>query len=173
MDICQLILDDHAEQRKLFGILEEIERDDTASLDAVWGRLRKLLDTHAEAEERFFYPTVVRRGEGAGDADGMKGEVEDAIEDHNEIRDTAAAVAKEKTGSDAWFKAVEKANEANSKHMAEEERQGMTDYRRHTSAADRHAAGIKFAAFDARYIDGVDPVDKVPADYIAAQQKAD
>ena len=172
MDICQLILDDHAEQRKLFGIIEEIDRDDTASLDAVWGRLRKLLDTHAEAEERFFYPLVVQRGEGAGDADSMKDEVEDAIEDHNEIRDTAVAVGKEQTGTDAWFKAVEKANEANSKHMAEEERQGMTDYRRHTSADERHKAGIKFAAFDARYIDGVDPVDKDPDDYIAAQQKA-
>lgn len=172
MDICQLILDDHAEQRKLFGIIEEIDREDTASLDAVWGRLRKLLDTHAEAEERFFYPTVVRRGEGAGDAPDMHEEVEDAIDDHNEIRDTAAAVAKEKTGSDAWFKAVEKANEANSKHMAEEERQGMTDYRRHTTADERHRAGIKFAAFDAQYIDGVEPVDKDPDAYIAAQAKA-
>ena len=171
MDICQLILDDHAEQRKLFGIIEEIDAGDTASLDAVWGRLRKLLDTHAEAEERFFYPIVVQRGEGAGDADSMKDEVEDAIEDHNEIRDSAAAVAQEKTGTDAWFKAVEKANEANSKHMAEEERQGMTDYRRHTSADERHQAGIRFAAFDAEYIDGVAPVDKDPADYIAARKK--
>ncbi|WP_375393427.1 hemerythrin domain-containing protein [uncultured Sphingomonas sp.] len=170
MDICQLILDDHAEQRKLFGIIEEIDRTDIASLDAVWGRLRKLLDTHAEAEERFFYPIVVRRGEGAGDADGMKDEVEDAIDDHNEIRDSAAAVAKEKTGTDAWFKAVEKANEANSKHMAEEERQGMTDYRRHTSADERHRAGIKFAAFDARYVDGVKAVGKDPGDYIAEQK---
>ncbi|WP_174285954.1 hemerythrin domain-containing protein [Sphingomonas bacterium] len=172
MDICQLILDDHAEQRKLFGIIEEIDRTDIASLDAVWGRLRKLLDTHAEAEERFFYPIVVRRGEGAGDADGMKDEVEDAIDDHNEIRDAAAAVGKEQAGTDAWFKAVEKANEANSKHMAEEERQGMTDYRRHTSADERHRAGIKFAAFDARYVDGVEAVDKDPGDYIAAQAKA-
>ena len=172
MDICQLILDDHAEQRKLFGIIEEIGRDDTASLDAVWSRLHKLLDTHAEAEERFFYPVVVQRGEGAGDADDMHEEVEDAIEDHNEIRDSAAAVAKEKTGSDAWFAAVAKANEANSKHMAEEERQGMTDYRRHTTADERHQAGIKFAAFDAKYIDGVKAVDKDPDDYIAEQQKA-
>lgn len=170
MDICNLILEDHAEQRKLFAIIEEIGTEDTDALASVWNRLHGLLDTHAEAEERFFYPTVVKRGEGAGDADGMKDEVEDAIDDHNEIRDAAAAVGKEKVGSKAWFDAVDKANLVNSKHMAEEERQGMTDYRRHTSAEERHTAAIRFAAFDAKYVSGVEAVDKDADEYIAAQK---
>ncbi|WP_242097626.1 hemerythrin domain-containing protein [Sphingomonas sp. CROZ-RG-20F-R02-07] len=170
MDICNLILEDHAEQRKLFAIIEEIGTDDAEALGSVWNRLHGLLDTHAEAEERYFYPTVVRRGEGAGDADDMHEEVEDAIDDHNEIRDAAAAVAKEQVGTKAWFDAVDKANLVNSKHMAEEERQGMTDYRRHTSAEERHAAAIKFAAFDAKYLTGVKAVDKDPDAYIDEQK---
>ena len=50
MDITQLILDEHAEQRKLFAAIEEIDRTDTAALTAVWGRLKALLDSHAEAD---------------------------------------------------------------------------------------------------------------------------
>lgn len=61
MDITQLILDDHAEQRRLFSIIEQIDPKDTEALSAVWGRLSAFLDVHAEAEERFFYPDLMKR----------------------------------------------------------------------------------------------------------------
>ena len=54
MDITQLILDDHHEQRRLFAILEQIDRTDTAALSAVWTRLAAFLEVHAEAEEQIF-----------------------------------------------------------------------------------------------------------------------
>jgi Hemerythrin HHE cation binding domain len=60
MDITQLILDDHHEQRLLFSILEQIDRTDTASLSAVWTRLAAFLELHAEAEEELFYPELLR-----------------------------------------------------------------------------------------------------------------
>ena len=37
MDITQLILDDHAEQRRLFAIIEQIDPKDTDALTAVSG----------------------------------------------------------------------------------------------------------------------------------------
>jgi hypothetical protein len=36
MDITQLILDDHHEQRRRFAILDQIDSADTDALDAVW-----------------------------------------------------------------------------------------------------------------------------------------
>ena len=39
MDITELILDDHREQRRLFAILEQIDRSDTGVLSAIWDRL--------------------------------------------------------------------------------------------------------------------------------------
>ena len=69
MDITQLILDDHAEQRRLFAIIEQIDPKDTDALSAVWSRLSAFLDVHAEAEERFFYPELLKQGEGANDAE--------------------------------------------------------------------------------------------------------
>jgi hypothetical protein len=65
MDITQLILDDHHEQRRLFAITEQIDRTDTAALTAVWTRLAAFLEVHAEAEEEHFYPELLRVGTGA------------------------------------------------------------------------------------------------------------
>ena len=91
MDITQLIADDHREQRRLFAMIEQIGASDTDALKAVWARLRVFLDTHALAEERFFYPELLKLGRGADDED-PDAETRDAIKDHNEIRDTAGAV---------------------------------------------------------------------------------
>lgn len=166
MDITQLILDEHGQQRALFAQIEQIDPQDTAALTSLWKRLHALLDAHAEAEERFFYPRLMQVGEGANDADSAADETEDAIEDHNEIRDTAAAVDRHPVGSDAWYEALGACNKANGDHMAEEERQGLTDFRRHASLEERHALAVKFAAFEADHLTGVTPVDKDPKQWV-------
>ena len=168
MDITQLILDDHAEQRRLFAILEQIDPKDVDALTKVWGRLSAFLDVHAEAEERFFYPELMKVGKSANDAEGNDAgpETEDAIEDHNKLRDAVKAVGRHKVGTKAWIEAVGKANVVNSKHMGEEERQGLTDFRRTASLESRHDLAIKFAAFEAEHITGVKPVNKDPEAYV-------
>ena len=166
MDITQLILDDHHEQRRLFAMLEEIERTDTRSLGSVWKRLATFLEVHAETEERVFYPELLRVGRARGKTDQVEDETLDAIKDHNEIRDAVAAVAKEQVGSGAWFTAVKAANKANSDHMAEEEREGLTDFRRQASLALRHELAVRFIAFEVTNVNGVTPVDKDPKEWV-------
>jgi hypothetical protein len=166
MDITQIILDDHARQRQLFAWIEQIDPADKRALNALWRRLATLLETHAEAEERFFYPALLKVGRGANDAPSEQEETEDAIKDHNEIRDAVAAVGRHEVGSDTWFEAVGKANKANGDHMAEEERQGLTDFRRHASLQQRHELGVRFIAFEAANLEGVEPVDKDPETYV-------
>ena len=130
MDITQLILDDHHEQRRQFAIMEQIDRGDTGVLSAVWGRLATFLELHAAAEEEIFYPALLQVGLAARRTAGVEGETLDAIHDHNEIKDAIAEVARNQVGTDEWFAAVGAANLANSDHMAEEEREGLTDFRR-------------------------------------------
>jgi Hemerythrin HHE cation binding domain len=167
MDITQLILDDHHEQRRLFAILEQIDPAATGDLATVWRRLGTFLDLHAEAEEELFYPALLRLGRGVGGEHTPVDETEDAIGDHNDIRDAVAQTADHPVGSDAWWAAVAAANEANGDHMAEEEREGLTDFRRHASLQTRHELGAAFAIFEAAHVLGVDPVDKDPQEYIA------
>jgi hypothetical protein len=165
MDITQLILDDHHEQRRLFAVLEQIDRTNTAALGAVWDRLAAFLEVHAEAEEQLFYPELLRVGKGV-DSVSAQDETVDAIGDHNDIRDAVAAVADHEVGSDGWYGAVAKVNEANSDHMAEEEREGLTDFRRHAGLQLRHDLAVAFTAFEATHIAGVTPVDKDPESYV-------
>ena len=167
MDITQLILDDHHEQRRLFSILEQIGDEDVPALTAVWGRLAAFLDVHAEAEEEHFYPSLLKLGKGADGKSSAADETDDAIDDHNDIRDAVAAVGGKAVGSAEWREATAKANHANSDHMGEEERQGLTDFRRHASLALRHELAVRFAAFETKNVTGVKPVDKDPKAYIA------
>ncbi len=170
MDITQLILDDHHEQRRLFSLLDEIDDKDTAALETLWNRLSTFLEVHAEAEEELFYPALLSIGRGAGGKPDAEAETEDAIEDHNEIRDAVAAVASHRVGSAAWRKAVATANKANGEHADEEERQGLADFRRNAPLQLRHDLGVRFAVFEAANVTGVAAIDKDPKAYIAANE---
>ena len=166
MDITQLILDDHHEQRRLFAMLEQIDRADTATLEAIWARLSAFLEVHAAAEEAIFYPELLQVGIRTGGTGTAEAETLDAIHDHNDIRDAIAVVAEHVVGSSEWFDAVAGVNLANSDHMAEEEREGLTDFRRHAGLELRHQLAVAFAAFEARHFAGVVPVDKDPEAYV-------
>lgn len=166
MDITAIILDQHNEQRRLFAFLREIDRGDRDSLAAVWKRLQGLLDAHAEGEERYFYPLLLKEGSGASDAAGAADETRDAIEDHNKIRDAARSADDHAIGSEGWFEAVCKADLENSKHMAEEERQPLADLRRSASVEERHRLGVQFLAFVSAHLMDVKPVDKDPDAYV-------
>jgi hypothetical protein len=172
MDITQLILDDHHEQRRLFAILEQVDGRDTATLGLIWDRLTAFLETHARAEEEIFYPELLRVGRTAGRLAASESETLDAIHDHNDIRDAIAAAAEHAVGSAGWHAAIAAVNVANGDHMAEEEREGLTDFRREAGLQLRHDLAVAFAAFEARHIAGVTPQDLDPAGYVRAAEDA-
>ncbi len=170
MDITELILNDHHEQRRLFSYLDDVDRSDTEALEALWRRLEILLEVHAEAEEKLFYPHLLKIGTGAGGKDSTASEVADAIKDHNDIRDAVSEVGRHDVGSDAWWQAVVKAREANSDHMAEEEREDLADFRHHAGRQLRHDIAVAFATFEARHAGGLDAKDKDPESFIEANR---
>src|SRR3954471_16918702 len=171
VDITDVILRQHDEQRRMFAMLEEWPRDDDEGLAAIWKRLEILLETHAEAEELFFYPELLRIGTGGADAESVDEEVEDAVKDHNDIRKSVRKVGRCRTGSDAWWTAVVDANVHNSDHMGEEERQDLADFRQRASLELRHEIAVNFLRYEAmRWAEGVTPRDKDPEDYVADEK---
>ncbi len=166
MEIIDVILNDHHEQRKLFLLIEQIDPSETDALAAIWERLKNLLEVHAEAEELHFYPTVLKVGTGASDAPSAEAETKDAIKDHNEIRDAARQVQNYDVGSKEWFAAVEKANKKNATHMAEEERQAMADFRQHASPEQRRQLALKFLAYEYHHLNGIKAKNDDPDEYV-------
>ncbi len=166
MDITDVILNDHHDQRRMFAILDEMQVSPASDLEAVWSRLRILLEVHAKAEEELFYPELLALGAGAGGKDSPEDETTDAIHDHNEIRDAIAGVQLHPAGSPEWWRAVAKVNEVNGDHMAEEEREGLTDFRRHASLDLRHSLALAFCSFEAAHAGGFTGHDVDPDTYV-------
>jgi hypothetical protein len=165
MDITEVILEQHHEQRRTFAILDELPRDDTEALGAVWSRLEVLLEVHAEAEEKFFYPRLLELGKGNPDGD-VDDEVEDAVKDHNEIRDAVRATREHEVGTDEWWTAVWEARKANDDHMGEEEREDLLDFRHHADLQTRHDIAVQFLTYEAKHYAGIQSRDKDPQEYI-------
>ena len=165
MDITEVILEQHHEQRRAFALLDEMPRDEKEGLAAVWQRLEVLLEVHAEAEEKFFYPRLLELGEGNPDGD-VEDEVEDAIKDHNDIRDAVKATHDHEVGTDEWWTAVWDARKANDDHMAEEEREDLLDFRHHADLQTRHEVAVQFISYESQHAQGIPVRDKDPGEYI-------
>jgi hemerythrin HHE cation binding domain-containing protein len=165
-DITTLILDDHEWFREQFAKLDDLQAQTPvrrAALDRVWRPLADKLDVHAYAEEMLFYPQLLQRG-----ADDPEGETLDAIGDHNDIRDGVADANAAQVGSARWWAAVGRAREANDDHMGEEEREGLSDFRRTAPVGLREALGRQYRDFMAAHptTEGLTIEDRDPQGYV-------
>ena len=165
VDITEVILSDHHEQRRMFAMLDDVDRSDTATLGALWTRLSAMLEVHAQAEELFFYPELLRLGERRHEDEEVE-ETRDAIGDHNDIRDGILEAGKREVGTDAWWAGVNAARHANDEHMGEEEHEGLADFRRYVDLDTRHRIALTFVAYEAANVTGVPIEDKDPDAYI-------
>lgn len=169
-DIIDLIYADHDWIRRQFFRLDEAESDD--DLAAIWNILSTRLDVHAEAEEVVFYPALLRHGghDHPGNPEGdPEDETEDAITDHNAIRDAVHRTRGHEPGSTEWFAAVIDARRENGKHLDEEERDAMPDFIKSASLELRHELAMQWLRFHAERdaTNGVDNSAKDAATYIA------
>ena len=167
-DITMLILNDHNWFRQQFARLDYLQARSPASaaaLEKVWRPLADKLDVHALIEEKIFYPQLLQRG-----VDDPEGETLDAIGDHNDIRDGVRDANAAEVGSQEWWAAVGRAREANDEHMGEEEREGLSDFRRHAPIGLREALGRQYSEFMAAHptTEGLAIVDRDPQAYVDA-----
>lgn len=168
-DIIELIYADHDWFRRQFFRLDDAK--ETRDLAAIWDVLGKRLDTHAEAEETVFYPALLKHGgddvPGNPEADPVD-ETEDAIGDHNEIRDAVREAGRHEVGSEEWFAAVNKARSENGEHLDEEEREAMPDFIKSATLELRHELGLQWLRFYAEHQAGagISGKDKDTEDYI-------
>jgi hypothetical protein len=163
-DITNSILDEHAEFRGQFVALWDLRPDgDAERIAAAWHPLADLLEVHASAEEEILYPVLLKRG-----GDEAPEETDDAIRDHNEIRDAIRDAADAPSGSDSWWEAVLACRKANDDHLAEEERDVIPDFREHSDAELRSELGVRWVAFHAEHrgARGVSGDDVGPDEYI-------
>jgi hypothetical protein len=165
-DITKLILADHDWFRAQFAKLDDLQAQtpvNRSALERVWRPLADKLDVHAYIEEKIFYPQLLKRG-----ADDPEGETLDAIGDHNDIRDGVRDANAAQVGTQKWWAAVGRTRLANDDHMGEEEREGLSDFRRHAPISLREALGREYSMFMTQHptTTGLLIVDRDPGRYV-------
>jgi hypothetical protein len=165
-DITMLILADHDWFREQFAELDYLQAQtpvNPGAIERVWRPLADKLDVHAYIEEKIFYPQLLKRG-----LDDPEGETLDAIGDHNDIRDGVRDANAARIGTAEWWAAVGRARKANDDHMGEEEREGLSDFRRNAPVGLREALGRQFSEFMAQHptTAGLEIEDRDPQTYV-------
>jgi alkylhydroperoxidase family enzyme len=162
LDVTELILEDHHTLRQRFAALDDAS--DREALTVLWTELSNLLEVHAQCEEEVFYPELLRQQTEDG-----RDEAEDAIDDHNKIRDAVREAARHEIGSDEWWSAVGEARTENSKHIAEEEREALPDFRHHAPNDVREQLAVRWTAWRTEHQPprDIDDADKDVETYLA------
>jgi hemerythrin superfamily protein len=135
-DVVELILDDH---RRFEALLRDL-RDSTSNRDAVRQAFATLHVAHAEAEEKYVYPTL-RRKDAITEHEAEHGE-----EEHAEGHEAMLAVLELKgTDTQAFDDAVEELAKVLNHHLTEEELTILNPAREEVGEQVRAGLGTAFA----------------------------
>jgi len=134
-DVVELILEDH---RRFEELLRQL-RNSSSDRDAVRHALAALHVAHAEAEEKYVYPTL-RQKRAIGEHEAHHGEEEHAEGNHALL----AVLELESTDTQAFDDAVEELATALNHHLTEEELTILNPAREEVSATARAQLGLDF-----------------------------
>src|ERR1017187_3889068 len=97
-DIVELVLKDHRAVDELF---EQLTAASGAEEQAgLYAQVKKMLEAHANAEEKVLYPRV------RGDVPDGGDEAKDAVEEHDQIRASIKEVDEHEAGTELFMLAV-------------------------------------------------------------------
>jgi hemerythrin superfamily protein len=144
-DVVDLILADH----RLFEDLLHQLRDKTQDREAVRTVLADVVAAHAEAEEQYVYPALVRKR--AVDEEDVEHSTHEHLEGNERLVELLEVPDVQ---SEDFDQAVENLTKALAHHLDEEEREILNPARTEVSADVKADIGRKFAAERARQLDG-------------------
>ncbi len=136
-DIVELVLEDHHTVAALFDKLQAATSADDQI--ALYAQVKDALERHASAEEKVLYPRVRKEV-----PDG-KEESKDAIEEHDQIRESLKEVEEHDAGSELFTLAVAQLVATTKHHVGVEESELLPDFRKNGDATERDELGRKFS----------------------------
>jgi len=113
MNIFEALRNDHDTQRSLLNKLVDTSGD-TEQRDEVFKKLKTELETHANAEERYFYKPLI-------DCDKTQNKARHGIAEHHEIDELIEELEGTEYSSSAWLKIAKNLQEKVEHHLDEEE----------------------------------------------------
>jgi hemerythrin superfamily protein len=136
-DIIELVLQDHHAVAALFDKLQAATHaDDQTSL---FTQVKDALERHASAEEKILYPRVRKEVPDGRD------ESKDAIEEHDQIRESLKEVEEHDPGTELFTLAVTQLVATTKHHVGVEESELLPDFRKNSDVTEREELGRRFA----------------------------
>lgn len=150
VDVIELIMADHRRIRRLRNALfDTVPYSDDHSpgwvLVPVWQRTAGLLEAHCRAEEEICYPSMFSSGPSATE------QRQEAIADHDDIREAVGEASVHRVGSALWWRAVRDALAVSADHVDREERGVLADWRLRSTMSRRRELGRQWSAFIAAW----------------------
>lgn len=115
MNIYEAIRQDHDLQRSLLDQLLETSGD-TSTRRTLFEKLKKELQVHADAEERFFYVTLIKK-------DATQEMARHGVAEHHEIDELVERLEETPFDSPGWLTLCKSLKEQVEHHLADEEKQ--------------------------------------------------
>jgi hemerythrin superfamily protein len=135
-DIIDLVLHDH---HAVAGLFDELQAAKGADAQAkLFAQVKDALEHHAAAEERVLYPRVRK------EAREGKEEVKDALEEHDQIRESLKEVEEHEAGTELFMLAVVQLVATTKHHVGVEEAELLPDFRNSSEASERESLGREF-----------------------------
>ncbi|MEZ4649410.1 MAG: hemerythrin domain-containing protein [Candidatus Eisenbacteria bacterium] len=115
MNIFEAIRADHEKQRTLLSILTKTHGD-SRGREEIYARLKRELETHESAEERFFYAPLIQD-------DLTQEKARHSVAEHHEIDEMIEKLDATELSSPAWLVHAKKLQELVEHHLEEEEQE--------------------------------------------------
>ncbi|WP_420452225.1 hemerythrin domain-containing protein [Ilumatobacter sp.] len=113
MTIFESIRDDHETQRTLIDLVVQTEGDSDGR-DDLWARLKRELEAHAGAEERYFYVPLMEN-------DTTQEAARHSVAEHKELDDFVERMDGYERSGSQWLQTAKELRERLLHHLAEEE----------------------------------------------------
>ena len=115
MTIFESIRDDHETQRTLIDILVQTEGDSDGR-NEIWPKLKRELEAHAAAEERFFYVPLMEH-------DLTQDAARHSVAEHKELDDFVEQLDDYDMSGSQWLQTARELRERLLHHLDEEEKE--------------------------------------------------
>jgi hypothetical protein len=140
MNALDLLKNDHAVMKELFGRYHEMEPGDAPAKRSLFKRLRDELTWHTQIEEEIFYPAV--RGARTPEAERF---IREAYEEHRLVKQILQDLGQGRPGSDEFDAKFKVLKENVLHHAEEEERDVFFQAREHFSVQELEQLGLKMS----------------------------
>lgn len=113
MNIYNKIIEDHDKQRALCKKITDSSLTENQK-ESIWNELKKELEVHAVAEERYFYSPLI-------DSDKMQEDARHGMAEHHEMDELIEDINNLNYSDDKWMTKVEELTEKIEHHLKDEE----------------------------------------------------